>query len=58
MKIIISFKGILSELQEVDLTSSYFLFSFDLFSVFLFLAPRISVSDDIGHMTQRKVLER
>jgi len=58
MKIIISFKGILSELQEVDLTSSYFLFSFDLFSVFLFLVPRVRVSDDIGHMTQRKVLER
>jgi len=40
------------------LFSPYFLFSLDLFSVFLFLAPRVRVSDDIGHITQRKTLKR
>jgi len=50
----------LSELQEVDLVLfhvlpiSYFLVQF--IFLFLFLAPRVRVSDDIGHMT-RKVLE-
>ena len=34
----------------------FFLFSifYFLFSYFLFLAPRVRVSDDIGHMAQRR----
>ena len=49
----------LSELQEVNLVlfsfSSYFLFSFlSYFSFSLFLAPRIRVSNDIGHTVQRR----
>ena len=49
-----------SELQEVDLVLFYFLpasyFLVQCISLFLFLAPRVEVSDDIGHIT-RKVLE-
>ena len=50
----------MSELQEVDLvlfhflSISYFLVQF--IFLFLFLAPRVRVSDNIGHMA-RKVLE-
>jgi len=48
------------ELQEEDLVffsfSSYFLFYFSifLFSIFYFLAPRVRISDNIGHMAQRR----
>ena len=49
---------VLSEVQEVNLVlfhfSSYFLFYFDLFFLFLFLAPRVKVSNEIGHLTQRR----
>ena len=49
----------LSELQEVDLVifsfSSYFLFLFfKLFFFSLFLVPRVRVSDNMGHMVQRR----
>ena len=49
----------LSRPQEVDLVSFHFfiflyLFFLSIFPFVLFLAPRVRVSDDIGHMAQRR----
>ena len=53
------FSSSLSGLQKVDLVSFYFIsfflpFFFYLFSFVLFLAPRVRVSGDIGHIAQRR----
>ena len=51
----------MSGLKKVNLVSSHFFsffyFLFDLFLFFLFLAPGVRISNDMGHLTQKRLWE-